>query len=76
MNLSTLAREPVRWTALNGDFSNSENWDPQEVPGVGQDAVFDRNEAYAVSFASPQQAGLLSIRLPTSWILLGDRRIR
>jgi T5SS/PEP-CTERM-associated repeat protein len=51
------AREGFRWTALNGDFSNPANWESQEVPGAGQDAVFDQNQVYAVSFASAPTSG-------------------
>jgi T5SS/PEP-CTERM-associated repeat protein len=57
LNLASLPPAEITWTALNGDFGNTTNWDPEEVPGTGQTAVFNQNSSYAVSFGNHSSRG-------------------
>ncbi|MDH3684901.1 MAG: hypothetical protein OEP95_01675 [Myxococcales bacterium] len=49
----TLARGPqqVRWvSALGGSWDEASNWDPEQVPGPEDTAVFDLDASYDVAF--------------------------
>jgi T5SS/PEP-CTERM-associated repeat protein len=38
------------WEGLSGDFADETNWDPEGVPGMNDLAIFDRDQAYTVTF--------------------------
>jgi T5SS/PEP-CTERM-associated repeat protein len=48
---AVLPRAPVFfWEGLDGDFADETNWNPEGVPGMNDLAIFDRDQAYTVTF--------------------------
>jgi len=44
--------DQIFWEGVDGDFSDTLNWDPQTVPDEEDVAVFDKDQTYTVSFSN------------------------
>ncbi len=57
--------EPIKeifWEALNGDYNQATNWEPQQVPGAGQTAIFDKNQDYTVNYGDEESGRFVVVR--------------
>jgi hypothetical protein len=51
-----------RWTGGSGAFGDSENWEGITVPQVADDALFDKDESYDVSFSASAASNNVTIK--------------
>jgi T5SS/PEP-CTERM-associated repeat protein len=55
--------QTISWTNPTGGlFADTQNWNPQQVPGTGDTAVFDLFAGYAVDLNGPQTVERLIVR--------------